>query len=266
MIIGIGINFKMCICEYCGKEHDGTYGSGRFCSKTCRAKYVASKVKTHKSNWPKKSNKIWICKDCGIIFYTRNELYLHRKKYHIRNNNEVWNKGLTKDNNYSLQQASAVLKEKFKSGKLKSKLSGKTYEEIYGKDKANQIKEKISKKLSINNKGGRCKWFMYLNQKLQGTWELNIAKKLEAEKIKWIKCTKNKYSLKYISDRIHYYTPDFYLPEYDIYLEIKGHWWGNDKQKMDLVCKQNQNIKLIIIENDLYEDLINNKISIRELW
>jgi len=27
------------ICEYCRKPHDGTYGSGRFCSATCARKY-----------------------------------------------------------------------------------------------------------------------------------------------------------------------------------------------------------------------------------
>lgn len=29
----------MYVCEYCGKEHDGTYGSGRFCSPSCSRKY-----------------------------------------------------------------------------------------------------------------------------------------------------------------------------------------------------------------------------------
>ena len=27
------------ICEYCNKEHDGTYGSGRFCSNKCARKF-----------------------------------------------------------------------------------------------------------------------------------------------------------------------------------------------------------------------------------
>lgn len=27
------------LCEYCNKEHDGSYGSGRFCSQTCSRKY-----------------------------------------------------------------------------------------------------------------------------------------------------------------------------------------------------------------------------------
>ena len=29
----------MYVCEYCGKEHDGTYGSGRFCGPSCSRKY-----------------------------------------------------------------------------------------------------------------------------------------------------------------------------------------------------------------------------------
>ena len=28
------------ICEYCGSEHDGSYGSGRFCCSTCSRKYA----------------------------------------------------------------------------------------------------------------------------------------------------------------------------------------------------------------------------------
>ena len=31
-------------CEYCGKEHDGSYGSGRFCSSKCARRYSNSKM------------------------------------------------------------------------------------------------------------------------------------------------------------------------------------------------------------------------------
>lgn len=31
----------MSICEQCGKEHDGTFGSGRFCCRSCSNKWVA---------------------------------------------------------------------------------------------------------------------------------------------------------------------------------------------------------------------------------
>lgn len=36
-------------CEYCGKEHDGSYGSGRFCSKSC-AKGFSTKAKRKEMN------------------------------------------------------------------------------------------------------------------------------------------------------------------------------------------------------------------------
>lgn len=29
----------MKLCEYCGKEHDGSYGSGRFCCAKCARKF-----------------------------------------------------------------------------------------------------------------------------------------------------------------------------------------------------------------------------------
>ena len=35
-------------CENCGKEHDGSYGSGRFCSKLCAHSFVG-KSKTTES-------------------------------------------------------------------------------------------------------------------------------------------------------------------------------------------------------------------------
>lgn len=31
----------MAICEQCGKEHDGTFGSGRFCCRSCSNKWVS---------------------------------------------------------------------------------------------------------------------------------------------------------------------------------------------------------------------------------
>lgn len=45
------------ICENCGKEHDGSYGSGRFCSKEC-AKSFSTKNESHALKEAK-------CIDCG---------------------------------------------------------------------------------------------------------------------------------------------------------------------------------------------------------
>jgi hypothetical protein len=54
-------------CEECGKEHDGSYGSGRYCSKSCNIKWHLNNV--HKSNRAEYGR--WICPECNKIFNTR---------------------------------------------------------------------------------------------------------------------------------------------------------------------------------------------------
>lgn len=56
-------------CEQCGKEHDGTYGSGRFCCKHCRDVYSGNKFKEKQANKP--YEPVWetrICERCGTSF------------------------------------------------------------------------------------------------------------------------------------------------------------------------------------------------------
>lgn len=50
------------LCETCGKEHDGTYGSGRFCSKSCACKFSTK-------NDNNKELKLIKCIDCGQYAY-----------------------------------------------------------------------------------------------------------------------------------------------------------------------------------------------------
>lgn len=79
-------------------------------------------------------------------------------------------------------------------------------------------------------------------------------------KILWIR---NVY-LKYIKSdgSIHRYNPDFYLPELDLYIEVKGYFSEKDKLKTKLVLEQNKiNLKFVkeagimLIRNNLVEEL-----------
>lgn len=78
------------ICEHCGNSHDGTYGSGRFCSKSCRMKYIGKQsnkngklnaLRGHYKN-RKRSDNVWLCHICGQICDSRRELYSHMKDCH----------------------------------------------------------------------------------------------------------------------------------------------------------------------------------------
>jgi hypothetical protein len=53
------------------------------------------------------------------------------------------------------------------------------------------------------------------------------------------------------------YTPDFYIPETDIYIEVKGHFTKDDRTKMLLVKEQNPELDIRILfvnaKNKIYK-------------
>ena len=69
---------NMKICENCSKEHDGTYGSGRFCSSKCRygfstkAKRIEINEKVKKTLTKEKILFSKICESCGKTFIKTN--------------------------------------------------------------------------------------------------------------------------------------------------------------------------------------------------
>jgi len=130
-----------------------------------------------------------------------------------------------------------------------------------GKKHTEETKRKISQKLSINNKGGRSKWYEVAGQKVQGSWERNVALKLEELEIEWKKLKVNKDILEYVMDgKLRCYTPDFYLPAYDVFLEIKGYWWGRDKEKMEIVLKTYPEKNIVLIEKEQYEKILRGEL------
>jgi len=130
-----------------------------------------------------------------------------------------------------------------------------------GRKHTEDAKQKISEKLSINNKGGRAKWYTVAGQRVQGTWERNVALKFEELGIRWKKLKTNRDILKYSMDgKLRSYTPDFYLEEFNIYLEVKGFWWGRDREKMNIVLKTHKDKKIVIIEKEQYNKILGGEL------
>lgn len=130
-----------------------------------------------------------------------------------------------------------------------------------GKKHTEETKRKIGEKLSINNKGGRAKWYEVSGQKVQGTWERDIALKFEDLGIKWKKLKTNRDTLEYVMDgKIRHYTPDFYLPDYDVLLEVKGHWWGRDREKMDIVIETHKDKNIVLIEKEQFQKILQGEL------
>ena len=160
-------------------------------------------------------------------------------------NRVAWNKGLSQKDFPSLARPNQ------KGVKFGAALTGHTEE----------AKRKISQKLSINNKGGRAKWYDVAGQKVQGTWERNVALKFEELGIEWKKLKTNRDALEYImDDKVRCYTPDFFLPTYNVFLEVKGHWWGRDREKMDIVLKTYPDKNIVIVEKVQYEKFLGGEL------
>lgn len=83
---------------------------------------------------------------------------------------------------------------------------------------------------------------------MDSTWEVAMAERLDHLKIAWERSEDMK--LKYFSKtgRKRNYIPDFYLPEYNIYIEVKGYWTDAARYKMQNVVEVND-VKIVILES-----------------
>ena len=101
-----------------GREHDGSYGTGRFCSDHCRRSYCGKLVKHHVCNLNKNNRGkpkrapfgTWKCCHCEFIGETKAKLISHKKEKHPEFTGKdnkgwrAWNKGLTAENNEILKR------------------------------------------------------------------------------------------------------------------------------------------------------------------
>ena len=150
----------------------------------------------------------------------------------------AWNKGLTKETSESLSKASETMKRLGHGGwsKLAATNGGKAgggYRENAGR----------SKKFKVTDSFGK-------ETVLQSTYELRCSDILNELAINWIRPKALKY------DNRNYFA-DFYLPDYNIWLDPKNSYKAKqDEEKIRKVIEQN-NVKLyILLEEHLTEEFI----------
>lgn len=219
------MNNEKYTCEWCGKIYTILdNNSKRFCSLECKKKYIGKKISdkakkrisegTFKSNFTVLSKGDWKCPHCEFIGQTKSKLKLHQKKEHPQFCVEGgWCKGLTKETSATIKNISEKLKDLYKSGKLISPLKGKKL--------SVDTKKKISDYAISHNYGGfvKHKKFDYNGIKLDSSYEVELAKSLDKNNVKWQRCKRFPY---HMNGKLHHYTPDFFLPDYNIYLDPKN--------------------------------------------
>lgn len=204
-------------------------------------------------------NKEYICKYCGKICKNRNSLVQHEirckenpnridmnksiSKFK-RNGHVAWNKGLTKYDDPRIAKYANTYKENYKNGKFKIWITGLSKEsDERVKNLTNSVKKRIKEKISQNawhTSFSKARTQIYKGTKMMGKWEVEFAKLLDKKNIKWI-YTKDKFEYLY-EEEIHTYNPDFYLPEFDTYIEIKGYPTERDYAKWSTSNINNLNV------------------------
>lgn len=199
----------------------------------------------------------YICKYCGKVCKNKNSLVQHEIRCKENPNRIVncgnhdatrgypaWNKGLTKQNDPRVAKYANTYKENYKNGKFKIWSDGLTKENSSKINKLSiKVKETVDKKIitdSWHTSFSKARTQVYKGIKMMGNWEVEFAKLLDEKDIKWI-YTNDKFDYVY-ENKIHKYNPDFYLPEFDTYIEIKGYPTKRDYDKWSTSNINNLNI------------------------
>ena len=232
-------NQKVYNCIFCYKEFNNLSGLHRH-EKQCKSNPNGVSEK-HKVAITSINRDDLFCKFCGKQCKNENSLRNHermctqnpdqsyREKFNTKNNigHSAWNKGLTKETDPRVAKCGKTYSKNHSLG------LHKTYE---NGSKRPEVKEKISRSCLKRSQEGT--WYtslakdmhiQYKGEDLHGSWELKYAQYLDSKNIVWLR---NKERFLYVyKDKQHYYTPDFYLPDANEYIEIKGYKTGKDYAK-----------------------------------
>ena len=194
----------------------------KFCNKECKNK---NSLTNHQRLCPKNPDRNYVSRTLG------------------KNGHVAWNKGLTKETSESLAKASATMKLLGHGGwsKKASSNGGKAgggYRENAGRSKKFRVLDSFGKEV--------C---------LQSSFELKCSELLNELQIAWIRPSALKY------DNKNYFA-DFYLPEFDLYLDPKNNYKAKlDQTKIDKVKEQNNVKVFILLEEQLTVEYIKSLCS-----
>ena len=214
-------------------------------------------------------NKTYICKYCGRECKNLNSLRQHEVRCKENPNKIDLSYLINRDYSHiNINPSNQFIKAK-QLGLPIPKVTDETKQKISnvwkGRNHTKETKEKISKTMqqvvkdkpdSYNgvNINGKVKKYKYKNVSLDGTWELMFAQYLDKNNIKWERPNKG---IEYIwENTTHIYYPDFFLIDYNMFIEIKGFQTSRDIAKWKMVNN------LIIIKQEEIKQIQNNEYNI----
>ena len=213
---------------------------------SCFLLYNESKIKYCKLCGKKLSKTIYtICITCHKG--KNNESYKHGRYIHKKRYCKKCNKLITIFGKSGLCRSCSI------SGKNhRSYIDGRSLRKHFCIDCKKEISNIYAKRCkSCSHKGkknfmyGKCSGWKRIKYKgiwMRSSWEVAYAKYLDKQDIKWL------YEPKTFDLGDTTYTPDFYLPESDTYIEIKGYWNERSKWVFPLFKKCYPKIKIKLLQ------------------
>lgn len=209
----------------------------------CEREITVCNYKKHLNSCKKRESKLsfykqvsgkYKCPHCDNL-YSKFGINGHVWRSHTKEGEEftqkrkqlsTWSKGLTKKNNEVLLKRSIKAKEGYKNGTYKLPLNKNSI--TTNKKRSETVRRKV-KEGTWHYSFSKTRIHEYKGVKLHGKWELQYAKWLDNNNIKWRR--PNEKFVYIFENKERFYTPDFYLIETNEYVEIKGYETEKDRSK-----------------------------------
>lgn len=243
------------ICKFCEKEFTSNkFEKRKFCSSSCSASYSNThrKFSDNEKNKIRKKISLSMKKYHGNQTKKEHSTYINKRKQKTYNKPKI-NRRKCKINYAACKIHYATCK---KCGKLFIKAHAKKNMERLTCSRECAIYLSVGNRTYQNGSRKPVCYFNITENKdvlLESSWEVKVAEKLDQLKIKWIRPK----PLKWVdNNKTRYYFPDFYLPDYNLYLDPKNPYcMDKDIKKMKYFED-----KINIVYGDIYKvlEIINN--------
>lgn len=235
----------------CGKEIHWSTALNKGNCQSCSAKLRFKDINNHPM-FGKKHTKQTLQKMCDKIVSKETKKRMSENHKDVSGDkNPFYGKAHTKETKQKIsiknKEWSKTNEPPFK-GKKHTKLSKQLIsEKVLGRIMSEKTKQKISESMIGKHAGSKNPMFgrsgkssptfgrimnipskvVYNNTNMRSIWEANFAKWLHLSNVKW------KYESRTFDLGDCTYTPDFYLPEFDSYIEIKGYLTDYARNKIN---------------------------------
>lgn len=209
-------------CEKCGKIMTEKYGSGRFCSKSCANSHVRSEESKEKTSKSMKKSGLH-----GAALRS----HLNRIEACQNLDDELNRTCIVCGNQIPLS-----------ASKIRKTCSDECKKQLLRKHAIDRHLGGPSKVSSYGKRGS------YKGIHCDSTYELGFLVYCIDHDINIIRNNKS-FQYEY-NQKIHNYYPDFYLPDYNIFIEIKGRNIGPVQEKLNCVTASGNLVKILY-----YDDL-----------